>query len=212
MSISQILKRAMFEKQIRTTALARHVGLPQPTLHRIVEGLSPNPHPSSLTPLANYFGLTIAQLRGIEPIPWLSPAALNHDLFEIPILPWDLLKEWPAVLKNSALITNLEKTVIQRKKVGSQAFAVTLADVSMEPYFIKGAVLLFDPDINPRDRCFLIVCLKKTQTFVFRQLVVHGKFFYLKPLNFDLQNFPLTKIEKDDKILGVLVQAQQDYS
>src|ERR1700722_10480864 len=97
-TISQILKRLMFEKQIRTTELAREIGLKQPTLHRIVEGISTKPHLSSLKPLAEYFLVTVEQLRGSEPLPWSSlqkSLSLNAEpVTAVPMLDWEDLKKW----------------------------------------------------------------------------------------------------------------------
>ena len=212
MSLNQTLKRIMFEKQIRTAALARELEMPQPTLHRIVEGAC-RPHRSSLERLAHHFDVTINQLEGLEPIPWLeNSSTLSSCLIELPILAWDTLHQWPTILGNCSLIPTLEKTAISRKKVGIHAFSTRLEDASMEPHFVKGTTLIVDPDKAIKDRCFLIVHLKKTQETVFRQLVLNGHHHYLKPLSVELQSFPLTKMQKDDKMIGVLVQAQQDFS
>ncbi|MHA7916483.1 S24 family peptidase [Alloalcanivorax xenomutans] len=44
-------------------SLASATGVPQPTIHRIVEGESKSPRDKSLRPLAEYFGVTLQDLR-----------------------------------------------------------------------------------------------------------------------------------------------------
>ncbi len=44
-------------------SLDRATGVPQPTIHRIVEGESKSPRDKSLRPLAEYFGVTLQDLR-----------------------------------------------------------------------------------------------------------------------------------------------------
>ena len=92
-SLSDILNRLMFEKKIRVTELSRQIGLPQPTLHRIATGKSPNPHRSTLEPIANFFQLNVEQLVGSESIPadYWSAAFPNETakVTSIPIISWE---------------------------------------------------------------------------------------------------------------------------
>src|SRR3990167_5910581 len=67
--LSGILNRLMFEKKIRATELAREVNLPQPTVHRMATGKCTNPHKSSLEPIADYFDISVDQLKGDVPLP-----------------------------------------------------------------------------------------------------------------------------------------------
>lgn len=58
--------------------LARRAGMHQPTLQRILKGISQQPRDSTLRPLANFFGVTVAQLKGeapIEVLPSMLPVA-----------------------------------------------------------------------------------------------------------------------------------------
>lgn len=48
--------------------LAERTNVPQPTIHRILIGESKDPRHSTVKPLADFFGVTVAQLRGDEPM------------------------------------------------------------------------------------------------------------------------------------------------
>src|SRR5690242_4678087 len=88
--IANILNRLMADKKIRVAELARCINLPQPTVHRIATGSCEHPHLSSLKPIANFFSITIEQLKGHEPIPWLD------RITRVPMITWNEVMNWPA--------------------------------------------------------------------------------------------------------------------
>ena len=170
--ISQVLKVLMFQKNVKTTQLARELDLPQQTLQRIVSGASPRPHRSSLEPIANYFEISIAQLKGEEPLPdKLSSITLSPptQTCSIPLLPWELLIQQPNSKPQAS-----DKQIIMHKAVNAECFAAQLNDTSMEPYFPQQAILIFDPDKTPKDRSYVLANLNDKQTTVFRQLIIDG--------------------------------------
>ena len=67
-SVADILGRLMQKYEIGENALARATGVTQPTIHRILTGESSDPKTGSLRPIAEHFGITVAQLRGDEPL------------------------------------------------------------------------------------------------------------------------------------------------
>jgi hypothetical protein len=74
MAIAEILRALMNrtlidEKPISENRLADETTVPQPTIHRILVGESKDPKSSTVKKLADYWGLTVAQLRGEEPLP-----------------------------------------------------------------------------------------------------------------------------------------------
>lgn len=55
-------------KALSANQLALKSGIPQPTITRILNGESLDPDTATLRPLAEYFSVTVGQLRGEEPI------------------------------------------------------------------------------------------------------------------------------------------------
>lgn len=53
----------MDRQGLNETALARATGVPQPTVHRLLNSDTHDPRDSTLRPLADYFGVTVEQLR-----------------------------------------------------------------------------------------------------------------------------------------------------
>ncbi len=71
--VSQVLKQLLEGelvdgRPISENELARRTGVPQPTIHRILTGESRYPTPKTLKPLADHFGVSMAQMRGEEPL------------------------------------------------------------------------------------------------------------------------------------------------
>lgn len=214
--ISQVLKRLMFERELKTAELARLIGMPQPTLHRIVEGTSTRPHAPSLVAIANYFGLSLEQLRGEAPIPWLAPMdleILQAGWQKIPLIDW---LELPQVAADSAKTTGEENVgfkpiVLSEVKFQGPAFALRMPDASMDPVFPINTTLIFDEGRAAKDRDYALVYLKKDDRYVFRQLIIDGHQTFIRPLSPDLREVTLHTLDKHDRVCGVLVQSKQDH-
>lgn len=55
-------------KPISANQLAEKTGVPQPTITRILNGQSLDPDTETLRPLADYFKVTVGQMRGEDPL------------------------------------------------------------------------------------------------------------------------------------------------
>lgn len=208
-TLSTILRRLMFEQHIKTTELARQIGLPQATVHRIVSGASPRPHLTSLKPLADFFSVSIEQLKGQEPIESLLGATggISPNVNMVPMIPWEQASNWQNMLKDQAKL----RSILTDISINPRTFATQMTDSSMDPQFPLGTILIIDPEKEPQDRRFVLAQLKDPQQIVFRQLIIDGQNRYLKPLSPDLEQFAMNKLTDDDEICGVLVQARKDY-
>jgi SOS-response transcriptional repressor LexA len=213
-TVSEVLSHLMFVKKIRTAELARRINLPQPTVHRIVSGTSPNPHMSSLIPLAKFFEVSIEQLKGLESIPWLrkdhAVRLFRPEWHEVPMLSIEQAPQWASIMGDEKQHYQLP-SVYTDAKVSDHAFGILMPDSSMEPQFMSGSTLIIDPEQPPRDRHFILIQLHAQPLALFRQLLIDGNQRYLKPLNPDLDKFPMISITDKDQILGVLIQARMDY-
>ncbi len=199
--IKQILSKLMSEKDISVSELARCICLPQPTVYRIAAGICEHPHLSSLKPIADFFAITVNQLKGLEPI-----ASIDRAI-KIPLLTWDQSISW----SNEKIALHDVEQILTDAKVGSDGYALKVKDASMEPAFPKGTLLVVDPKRQPKDRSYVIAKLKDLPEPIFRQLLIDAQEYYLKPLSPDFEQYRMTRLEKNDKILSVVVQAKRDY-
>lgn len=208
LSLNEILTRLMFHQRIRVNELARRTGIPQPTLQRMVAGTVENPHQNSLKPLAEYFQVSIEQLKGLQPIPWLQPSTPKEAGWaKVPLLSWSEAVLWGT----SDQIMTEHDLLFTDASVGAKAFALRMNDASMEPLFPKGTLLIIDPDKLTKDRSYVVITLKDHPEAVFRQLIIDGPNRYLKPISPDFDQYKMNLMGEGDKIIGVLAQARRDY-
>ncbi len=212
--ISEILKRLMAEKELRTAELARQVNLPQPTVHRIVTGVSPNPHMGSLVPIAEFFNLTVEQLRGLHPIPNFdnigSPMQRVTGWRQLPVITLAQAYHWPPESEEERHKMLLQLSTYTDAKVAQASFATTVNDASMEPYFPEGSLLVIDCESKPNDRDFVLAKLEGASEAVCRQILVNGGDTYLRPLSPELQALPMTKAT-DDMLIGRIAQSRHNF-
>lgn len=206
--IGKILKRLLFDNNMKSVDLARKVNIPPPTIHRLITGKSTRPYKSSLQPIADYFSIKLEQLLGEEPLE--NNKESNHLLFSkvryIPLIPWNNLESLEPI--NNNMVEKIAFT----GKISDNCYATILQDSSMEPIFPRESLLIFDLEREPKDRSYVLVELHDSNLFVFRQLLVDVDQKYLKPLNPDLHTFKMRLLRKEDKIIATLVEARQVYN
>lgn len=72
-TVTEILTLLAKRESLSDNDLADKTGIPQPTISRIKSGESQDPRDRTLRPLAEYFGITVSQLRGDVPLPDYPP-------------------------------------------------------------------------------------------------------------------------------------------
>lgn len=198
--ISQVLNRLLAEKKIRVAELARQINLPQPTVHRIAAGTCEHPHISSLQPIADFFSISLDQLKGHDPIPWLDHAA------KVPLLTWTEVTHWPT---NRKEMLN-RQLILTDAAVGKAGLALRIKDSAMDPVFPKNTILICDSDKQAKDRSYVVAKLTNHPEAIFRQLLIDAGDYYLKPLSPDFDQYKMTRLKNNDKILSVVIQAKRD--
>ena len=212
LKLGSILKRLLFDNNMKASDLAREVNLPPPTIHRLITGKSTRPYKSSLVPIADYFSVNVEQLLGEEPFQTNNNRDESENLPAstkiryVPLIPWENLPTLSSIDKSSS-----EKLPFVGK-ISNNGFATIINDSSMDPVFARGSLLIFDPEIEAKDRSFVLVQLHETNLFVFRQMLIDMDHNYLKPLNPDLNAFKMRLLGKEDKTVAVLIEARQIYS
>lgn len=82
--IHQILAALMEERRINQSELSKRTGVGQSTISRILKPNGPKgikvPKEQQVKPLADFFGITVGQIRGYEPFPSDKKKTLSDDL------------------------------------------------------------------------------------------------------------------------------------
>lgn len=207
-SISVILKGLMAELGINESELARRTGIGQPVVHRICSGETDNPKVATLSPIANFFAISISQLIGDEPLPANRiPGTFNPDAQgwrQLPVLSWKQAITWP----NLPIKSNPLPTISTDIELSPHAYALAVRDTTMEPRFPEGTVLLIEPELQPSNLDFAIVHIEGHELPNFKQILIDGDHIILKPLNSDFKTFLL---DRPHRFLGVMVQSRMDF-
>jgi transcriptional regulator with XRE-family HTH domain len=210
MSLSTNLELLMrIHGNLSVSDLARLANIPQPTLHHILSGATRRPRKNLLNKLAAYFSISVHELIGTDSLPINIPDSLQEDLKlkSIPIIEWDMVRDWP---RNRADKAHYE-TLILKDETAKNSFALCMLDASMEPSFPQGSLLIFAAEKKPKDRDFVISYLSKTNTLLFNRLFYENQETYIKE---DLAdgNAALRKLDDElDRILGTLVEVRIQY-
>lgn len=195
------LQELMRTRKINPTALARETGIGQPVIYRIATGETDNPTLSTLHPIAKYFGISINQLIGDEPLDQLhSPKKVTR----IPIIDMAQASEWH---QSSDAISPTGYVVIDTE-ISSKGFAITLKDSTMEPNFPEGTILIIDPLLKAKNQDYVIAFHEAQSLATFKQLLLDGNDIYLKPLN---PEFKTIKATETHVIMGTMIQARLDF-
>lgn len=203
LNLSNILKKILFEKDMRPADLARELNMPVPTIHRIVTGKSTRPYQSSLEAIAEYLNVSVEQLTGDEP---LLPSTLD-DVKSLPIgkytkvvplISWSTLDDRNRKVDSEVVVIN----------VSDKAFALVMPDYSMEPLIQNGSTLIFDPEAEPMDRSYVLVKLAEHSIYLCRQLLMDCDKKFVKALNPDISVSSIRQLTDEDQIIARLVETR----
>lgn len=201
-----VLKFLLQKERITESELARKTGVCQPVIHRMASGETDNPKIETLRPIANFFSISIDQLIGDKPLPDHGPSFHREEpLYYIPLLTLNDVPNWTQPL-NTIMVNTRVTTDL---KLSSQGYALRLVDSTMYPLFPDNTLLIIEPNRVAGHRDFVIAQLKNHQTVIFKQLLFDGEDRYLKSID---PNYPILKLEKQDKLHGVMLQARIDFS
>jgi SOS-response transcriptional repressor LexA len=206
-AIKQSLLTLIELHHISEAELCRRINIPQSTISRLLNGATNDPRASTLTAIAKYFDVSVDQLIGLKPIPkTLNKEAIAAMTTFIPLLSIEDIKSWTP----AANIEQQDKyrQWIETESFNKNCFSLKIDDESMWPQFAAGTILVVNPALNPKNRDFIVCYLSKERRGICRQYLSENNIKILKPIN---QSLPSIKIGKNDKIVGVITQARNDF-
>lgn len=225
--VQENLKKLMLsDGKLSEGELSRKTGVPQSTIHRLLSGEIKESKPSTLKPIAGYFGLTLAQLQGEEPIPvqrktGLSLGRLIREMTQhqylgtparlIPLITWEQAANWGEISKTYHHDSS-NGWVATNKDVGSYAFGLTIQGNSMTathgPSFEDGCEIVVDPERQPMHHNFVVVKQTDKSSAILRQLSIEGGEYILFPLN---PRYPVITLNNPEDICGVVCQLLANF-
>lgn len=193
--------------------LFRRTGVPQPTIHRILSGMTPNPRMESIEPLAEFFNISTDQMLGRVPLPKDripgSFTAIATTKKVVPLLNWREIVNWPEITKKSDFKVDREWITSESGITGS-AFALKIMNTDYFPEFRKNTVIILDCSREPKNGDFVLGLLTKNNESILGRLVIeqHHEIAILIHLS---QSDRVFHVAKEAKLCGVIVEAKHSF-
>lgn len=200
-TLSSNLKQLMAKEGLTTASLARLTGIGQPVIYRMISGETDNPKIATLIPIADYFNISISQLVGD-----LDLQQNRLEISKVPLLSWEEAIHWQEIIPNR----KNQRTVVTTDKVSDNAYALVTKDTTMQPKFPENTILIINPEVEPKNKDYVVVHLADQNEATFKQLLFDGSQKYLKPLNTDFAVTPIHN-NKTCHFLGVLAEARMRF-
>jgi len=208
-TLSDRIKIALDRSSITQAELARKIGVKQ----QIIQYLCNSKTKTSI------FTYKIADALKVNPI-WLATGIgymfleddLDYQLIKsqkkIPLTTTEQLKN---IIQDKLDITktSFQEWILTETKLGKGSYAISLKDQAMMPRFEEGTLILFDAEIKPKDKDYVLAYLSITNEIIFRQFVKNGKDNVLHPLN--THGYKPIIMSQTDIIYGVMREARWSY-
>jgi transcriptional regulator with XRE-family HTH domain len=147
MNTKEILRHLLDHSKMSEWALSDATGISQSTINAILSGRSKEQRDSTLQPMADYFKISLQQLRGYDPIDGLSDGLRSLELY--PVLSDEQID---GVLETGELIhnhySNFMKSAIPK---GPRCFVYVVQDDAMAPMIPRNGRVFVDPDFHLGD-------------------------------------------------------------
>lgn len=208
-------ERVAYVRKLRKLSqgkVAKAVGISQPTLSELENNQSDGT--KKIVELAQVLQVNVRWLsngegpmEADEPTPHSGSAWGNVTdgpalRGKVPVISWVQAGNWMEVMDNFAP-GDAEKWIDTTYAVRRHTFAVRVTGDSMEPKFPEGALIVVEPDEDPLPGKFVVVRKRGDNEATFKQLVLDGGVYYLKPLN---PRYPIMELPADSVIVGVVKQ------
>jgi transcriptional regulator with XRE-family HTH domain len=204
-----IIHSLMRECKVTEAELARQTQLPQTTINRLLLGGTSDPRANTLKPIADFFGVSIGQLCGFEPLsPHRIPGSMHishHAAWRfIPIIDWEQIKSWRFIQKDKTPL-NHQQWIGTERLLAKDAFALQSLSF-MEPRFRKNSTLIIDTGASFKDGHYVIVALDGIHPTV-RKILLDGPDTWLQSFE---HKQPLLKLTKNHTMYGTIVESRMD--
>lgn len=137
----------------------------------------------------------------------LQQPALREVSFQgrVPLISYVAAGLWQEAVDNFAP-GDADEWVETTIPISRHTYALRVEGDSMEPRFPSGAIIIVEPETEPKNGSFVIARQNGTEA-TFKQLILDGGVWFLKPVN---PRYPLMQVGEDVVICGVVKQMIMD--
>lgn len=213
MALRDVLKLLQDIFDISDTELAKETSIPQPTIHRLRSGMSPDPKISTLLPLANFFNVTIGQIAGFEPLPSNikdreSFLHRSSGVLKVPIISWEQAKQAKSIL-NDITPFNWADWIDSTIATSNSTYALKISQHFRNPYFNKGNIVVVDLDKQPQEYSYVLIKKKNHTVPSIMTWLKDGGVVYLAPLQKEILT---SQLMPEDLFCGVIIETKVFFS
>lgn len=201
LNLGAAIRRIREARNISLDTLALKTGLDKGNLSRIERGKQSVPT-QRLEQIAAALGVApidvyvTADGGNVEEGPELGKG--------VPLISWVQAGSWQDVIDN--LQPGQGERISTTWPARAHTFALRVRGDSMEPKFPDGSIIIVEPEISAQPGDFVIVRQNGDEA-TFKQLILDGSIYYLKPLN---PRYPILKLDEDAAICGVVKRVEMD--
>ncbi len=202
--LAKTLSKLMKDANIKDPELSRLTGVPVSTLLKLRTIEHTNPTVETLLPIANFFGLNIQQLLGLELIdrPKGSFLPQYRKLKLVPILKIDEIIRW-AQDKVSIEEGPTRQWAETSAEIASSGFALAVKDSLTSGRYPENALMIFDCSEKVKDKDIVVVQFDNQDYLAIRQIIFDSGDIYFKPFNPELDKIIF---DTNYKIFGIMKQ------
>lgn len=204
-NIALNLKRLMSIYDIPTVAaLAEELNINRMKLSRLLDGAIKRPKDKVLLPIANFFKITLEQLKGLQAIYWENiKGVLDFTTgTRIPVYSLNLDKDGNFVQE---IVGGLPMTILTDTEVSDKSYSFIVKDSSLGIMFSEGTFAVCDPEKIPENNSYVLVKLKDQFNYMLRKLLIDIDDKYVRSPNPAISG-SMRKMEDGDKIVATVVQ------
>ena len=206
LDVSKVFNYLIEKSEASQVDIAKKTDIPRSTITRLLAGKTPDPRASTLFAIAQYFGISIDQLLGNQPIFTDNTNAVTGQHF-LPIIDLSNAQQWEHYAQQPVTPEN-QQWIMADPSINNGKFAVRVTGDAMWPQFQEKALLIIDPGRKPKNRDFVIAYSQRDNDIKFRQLILDGKQGKLCPLNQLFEPVPLDDL---NNVIGVVIQERFSY-
>ena len=209
MNIGIIIRKARVDAKLALTTVAAATGVAASVQSKIELGDIVSPSFIVIAKLARFYNLNLEGIFEAAETNSDSPLAAAKALkcHHIPIISWVQAGEW----NDSPLTTHDFEVIPAPFKCSDEAYALEVRGDSMTAApgasysFPEGALIIVEPNAEPRHNNFVVSRLEGTDDVTFKRLITDGG-KYLQPLN---PQYPIIPINQPMQVCGVVIGVVQ---
>lgn len=210
--------------------LQRATGVPQPTIHRILTGESSDPRTKTLQPLADFFGITVAELRdsdlsrpndealaGLNPGSFMRIEGVRNDDRRLTLIPKVRLRLTAGISGfdvdpepfDGTTTTVPTDWMMRNNYSRDKLIAITVRGESMEPTFYEGDLVIVNTaDQSPVDG--MVYAINYEGEPVVKRLTRDAGQWWLTSDNVDQRRYYRRTCDEAVKIIGRVVRKESE--